>query len=126
MFVNNELRKKLSAQQIKKLEKKKKFLILETYERHVKNMSDAEAGYLFKTMLDYIVHGQDYTMADPKMAKIQLLFEDFKAENSADILDWLETSNQNRKNIQKRWDKVNSESQNTDENGNPMRHPDYG
>ncbi len=126
MFVNNELRKQLSEQQIKKLEKKKKFLVLSSYERHVKNMSDAEAGYLFKVILDYVCHGQDYNLVDPKMAKIQLLFEDFKAENSADILDWLEMSNQNKKNIQKRWDKVSSKPLNIDENGNPTKHPKYG
>ncbi len=126
MFVNNELRKKLSEQQIKKLQKNKKFLVLETYERHVKNMSDAEAGYLFKTMLDYIVNGQDYNMTDPKMAKIQLLFEDFKAENDGDILDWLEVSNQNKKNAQKRWDNANDKSKNLDENGNQTKHPKYG
>ena len=126
MYVNSELRKQLSENHVKKLEKKKKFLILQSYERHIKNMSDAEAGYLFKCMLDYICHGQDFEMKDPKMAKIQLLFEDFKAENTADILDWLQTSNKNRENVNKRWDKAKNKTSDIDKYENPTKHPIYG
>ena len=84
--------------------KKKSFILYADYIKHIRRLSDEDAGRLFKAIFDYVNEGELPDLDG--MAAMAFSFIANQLDN--DLQKYEETCKKRSENIKKRWEKVNA------------------